>query len=386
MLAMSSPQPQPQPPPVPRRSWRGVKRALAFLVIALVVEYLVLPQIAGARKAASLLAHTNLALVGLGIVLEAASLVAFAQLTRSMLPGKPAPLSLGTTLRIDLASLAVNHVVPGGSAAGAGLGYRLLTLSGVDGSDAGFALATQSIGSAVVLNVLLWLGLVISIPLRGFSPLYGTAAAVGILLIGMFSGLVLLLTKGEQRAARIMQTIARKLPFMDEDAVHQLVHRLAARLRALGKDRSLLFKAVGWAAANWLLDAASLWVFLAAFGSRVGVDSLLVAYGLANVLAAIPITPGGIGVVEAVLTSTLVGFGVTRGVAILGVIGYRLVNFWLPIPVGGVAYLSLRVGKDASTREMAEALRKAADREMDAAEDPLRWAARHGMKVRPSSA
>ncbi|HCO02270.1 MAG TPA: hypothetical protein DIT48_02665, partial [Actinobacteria bacterium] len=71
--------------------------------------------------------------------------------------------------------------------------------------------------------------------------------------------------------------------------------------------------------------------------------------------------------------------------AILGVIGYRLVNFWLPIPVGGVAYLSLRVGKDASTREMAEALRKAADREMDAAEDPLRWAARHGMKVPPSS-
>ena len=69
---------------------------------------------------------------------------------------------------------------------------------------------------------------------------------------------------------------------------------------------------------------------------------LLVAYGLANILAVIPITPAGLGVVEGVLIPTLVGFHVPKTIAILGVIGYRLVNFWLPIPVGGVAYLSLR--------------------------------------------
>jgi hypothetical protein len=61
------------------------------------------------------------------------------------------------------------------------------------------------------------------------------------------------------------------------------------------------------------------------------------------VLAAIPLTPGGLGVVEATLTLTLVGFNTTRAIATLGVVGYRLVNFWLPIPVGGLAYLSLQV-------------------------------------------
>ena len=74
--------------------------------------------------------------------------------------------------------------MPGGSAAGSALGYRLLTLSGVHGPDAGFALATAGLGSAVLLNVILWAGLLISIPLRGFSPLYVTAAVIGVFLIG----------------------------------------------------------------------------------------------------------------------------------------------------------------------------------------------------------
>ena len=89
-------------------------------------------------------------------------------------------------------------------------------------------------------------------------------------------------------------------------------------------------------------DAASLWVFIAAFHRYVSPIDLLVAYGLANVLAVIPITPGGLGVVEGVLIPTLHGFHVPSKVALLGVLGYRLVNFWLPIPVGGATYVSLR--------------------------------------------
>ena len=118
----------------------------------------------------------------------------------------------------------------------------------------------------------------------------------------------------------------------------------------LGADRPLLARAALWAMANWLLSAASLWVFVAAFGYRTDLDGLIVAFGLANVLAAIPLTPGGLGVVEAVLTSALVGFGAPRGTAVLGVVVYRLVNFWLPIPIGGLAYLSLKVGPSVDAR------------------------------------
>jgi uncharacterized protein (TIRG00374 family) len=358
---------------------KPVKRALMLLVILLVVEYLILPQLAGVRKSLSLLSSVNFTFVLAGVVLEAGALAAYAQLTRAVIPRGTGP-SFFTLLRIDLTTLAVSHILPGGAAAGSGLGYRLLSEAGVNGPDAAFALGTQSIGSAVVLNILLWVGLVISIPLRGFNPIYLTAAIVGVIVIGAFSGLVLLLTRGEDRAAQIFRAVARKLPFLDEMTVDGVVRRLAERVHALISDRALVRRAILWATANWLLDAASLWVFLAAFGYRVGVDGLIVSYGLANVLAAIPLTPGGLGVVEAVLTSSLVGFGSPRGVAILGVIGYRLVNFWLPIPLGGIASVSLRVDSGAPTKTKEE-LQRLAEEGREEAEDARTWAARHGIKV-----
>jgi uncharacterized protein (TIRG00374 family) len=198
-------------------------------------------------------------------------------------------------------------------------------------------------GSALVLNVMLWVALLVSIPLRGFNRLYVVAAVVGVVLLAGFGVLVLGLTRGEERAARTLEAVAHRLPLVDEAKVVALVRRLAERLREVGSDLPLLRRAVAWAAANWLLDAASLWVFVAAFGSLVSPDSLLVAYGLGNVLAVIPVTPGGLGIVEGVVTPLLVGFGTPRGVAILGVLSWRLVNFWLPIPAGGAAYLSMRL-------------------------------------------
>jgi hypothetical protein len=136
----------------------------------------------------------------------------------------------------------------------------------------------------------------------------------------------------------------------------RLVQRLSDRLRTLVADRHLLRVAVSWAAANWLLDAASLWAFLAAYGHITEPIDLFVAYGVANVLAAVPLTPGGLGIVEAVAATSLTGFGVPAGIAWLGVISWRLFNFWLPIPVGAGAYLSLRVRHGAGLKERRDAL------------------------------
>ena len=357
---------------------RSVRHAVTLLALGLVIEYLVLPQLAGAGKSLHLLSQVNLGYAAAGVVLEAAALLAYSQLTSAVLPhGGP---SLFTILRINMSTLAVSHVLPAGTAGGTPVGLRLMTESGVSGADATFAVATQGIGSAVVLNVLLWIALVISIPLRGFNPLYAVAALVGVLLMAAVAALVLLFTRGEDRAAVILRWVASRVPFLDEEGVTAGVRRLAVRLRELSRDGPLLGRAVGWAAAFWLLDASSLWVFLAAFGHLMSPYGLLVAYGLANVMAVLPITPGGLGVVEGVLVPTLVGFGSPRGVAILGVITYRLVNFWLPIPVGALAYLSLRVEPGASRRRRAEELEELAEAAEREAEDRRQWAARHGLR------
>jgi len=350
------------------------------LAVLIVLEYLVFPQIAGARKSLDLLSSVSLIDLGAGVLLEFAAIAAYAKLTQAVLPLAMRP-AFPTVLRINLSTLAASHIVPGGSAAGAGLGYRLLTEAGVAGTDAGFALAAQGLGSAMVLNLLLWLGLLVSIPRRGFNPLYGTAAVVGALLIAGFALAVLLLTRGEERVARVVCRVASRIPMLDGEGVSRVLHRVAERLRVLGADRALLVRAAGWAGTNWLLDAASLWVFVAAFGHRMDIDGLVVAFGLANVLAAVPLTPGGLGVVEAVLTSALVGFGAPRGTAVLGVIVYRLVNFWLPIPVGGLAYLSLKVGPASTGEERASALRRAAEESMAEAQTARRWAEERGINL-----
>jgi hypothetical protein len=166
---------------------------------------------------------------------------------------------------------------------------------------------------------------------------------------------VLLLVRGEGQAAHYLHRVARRLPFLNPDRLSALIQNVADRLKLLLGNKHLLMRAMLWAAANWLLDAASLWVFLLAFGHAVSPVDLLVAYGLANILAVIPITPSGLGVVEGVLIPTLAGFGVPKAIAVVGVLAWRLVNFWLPIPVGGISYFSLRVGPYARRRARAAA-------------------------------
>ena len=371
----------------PRWLPKPVRRVGKLFLLAFVIQYLVLPQIAGSRRALKVLGKVHFGYLVAGLGLEMAAIVAYALLTRAVLPRKGSP-SVPNLLRVQLSTLAVSHVVPGGTAAGSPLGYRLLTAAGVAGPDAAFALATQGLGSAVVLNGLLWVALVVSIPLNGFNPLYLIAAIVGVVAIGGFAMIIVLLTRGEERSARVLSSVAARLPLIDADTVDGLVHRLATRIRELGTDRELLLRAGGWAAANWLLDAASLWVFVAAYGYRVSPTGLMVAFGLANVLAAIPITPGGLGVVEAVLTSTLVGFGTPPSVAIIAVATYRLVNFWLPIPLGGLAYLSLQVDPgdpDEDVRQKrrdrrARKLQRVVETMIGTSEGRRDWARRHGIK------
>lgn len=324
-------------------SRRALKRTLLTVVMLFVIYYLVLPQLARGREAADLLARVNPFLLLLAFGLEIAALLSYTILAKVTLPPEP-KLPLFMLFRVQLSTRAVTNLVPGGSAAGGTLGYRLLTEAGVAPTAAGFTLATVGLGSAVVLNLILWVALLISIPFNGFSPIYVTAAIVGVLLLASAAALVYLLMEGRDRAERVLRSLMRRLPFVREETASRFVHQLADRLYDLARQPELIRRGALWAAANWLLDAAALWVFLRAFGESMNPVNLIVAYGVAGVLAAIPITPGGLGVVETVLPSLLVGFGVPVATAGLAVLGWRLVQFWLPIPLGGLSYASLKLG------------------------------------------
>ncbi|MBV8463884.1 MAG: hypothetical protein JO368_11350, partial [Acidimicrobiales bacterium] len=197
--------------PLERREVRlSVGTVLAFLF----VFYVALPLVASHRAEVGALTHIHPAYLVLGVLLEIAALAAYAQLTHAVLPnGGPRRLRL---FRINLSTLSLSHVAPGGTAPGAALGYRLLTQSGVSGSDAGFALGTQGIGSALVLNVIFWVALVGFVATHGFhvpvshrsgastsgSVLVVVAAGVGATLAVVFGAAVWLVTRGPATVRR----------------------------------------------------------------------------------------------------------------------------------------------------------------------------------------
>jgi len=317
--------------------------AVKLAAAAAILFFFVLPLVPDFRRALRDLGDVQPWFVLLGVACQFGTWSGYAMLTRACLGESGKSLSFTRMFRIQLSTKAFSNLVPGGAVAGPGLGYRLLTRSGIDGRDAGFALGTAALGSAVMLNVLLWVGLVVSLPIRGVNPYYVLGALFGVLtmvagaivIVGLMDGKV-----GYERPVRWLATRFRR----DPDAASALVRNVGTRLEALSKDRWLLRRVAGWSTFNWLFDAASLWWMLRAFDHSLGIDALLIAFGVSNVLAAIPISPGGLGIVEWAYLTTLVGFGVGLATAQVGVASYRFGQFLLPILLGLLLYASLQHG------------------------------------------
>jgi len=334
---------------------KPARRVALLFILALVIEYLVVPELVGASKNLYLLGRVSAWWVALGAVLEGVSLFCYAVLTKVLLPPGPKP-GLWTLFRIDLSAAAVAHVIPAGTLGTAALGFKLFTGEGISGNDATVMMAAKGIGSTVVLNVLLWLSLVISIPLAGFRPIYATVAIIGTIVLAGVAALVIGIARGANFASRVLRMAGDKIPFLSGEKIEKAVLNAAASFFLLAKDRRVMIWALVWASLNWLLDAASLWCFVAAFGHLTNPIELFAAYGIANVAGALPITPGGLGVVDSIAPALLVGFGVPGAEATLGVLGWRVVNFWLPIPTGALAFVSLKVKPDLRMRAIRSGL------------------------------
>jgi hypothetical protein len=317
-----------------------------WAIFALILWIFVIPIVPGFGDALKKLSEVKTEWLVLGIFLEFAALFFYSMLTHVALGEDAGKVSVWTLFRIQLSTRSLGSLVPGGSAASNALGFRMITLAGAEGRDAGFALATAGIGSAVVLNVILWVGLIISIPGRGVNAFYGTAAIFGVIIMVVAAGVVVGLVDRQGRAERVMRWIARRLHF-DQDRAGEVAVHLGERLRGLKAEPGLLVRVLSWSLLNWGLDIAALFVFVHAFGGSVSIVGLVISFGLANIFASIPITPGGLGLVESIYIPSLVGFGLSTTTATVSVLSYRLVQFWLPILVGGACYVSLRFGRFA---------------------------------------
>ena len=88
-------------------------------------------------------------------------------------------------------------------------------------------------------------------------------------------------------------------------------------------------------------DFGTLLATIRATGVKPNPSLVLLAYAVAGLLALIPITPGGLGIVEAGLSALLILAGVPGGDAVVATLAYRIISYWLPIVVGPFAYSRL---------------------------------------------
>ena len=112
-------------------------------------------------------------------------------------------------------------------------------------------------------------------------------------------------------------------------------------------------------AAYWIADCGCLAFAFLAVGSPVPWQGLLLAYCAAQLAVNLPITPGGLGVVEGSLTVALVAFGGGRAPTVAAVLLYRVLSFWIPLPTGAGCYLALARGRRRRERAARQRRRRA---------------------------
>lgn len=327
---------------MPASPLRVAAKGLQIAALVAVVWWLVIPRLGDTADVFRLVDQVPPVMLGLGALLGLGAFAAYAQVTRTLLPDATRPRPV-RTLGIVISSVAVNRTAPLGMAAGSVVTYRLLRREGVDSPDVAFAMTVQAVGSAVLLQALLWSAMLPLAPLTGFAPGVVAVGAVGVLTLSVLAAVVWALAHRPAAVAGLLGGVARRLPRGTGDRAVGFVDAANARLTRLLADRTTLVRGTVWGLANWILDAASLWVFLVAFGAEPSPLWVFVAFGVANVISMIPLSPGGLGIVETTIAATLIGVGSAAAPVFVGVAAYRLVHYWLPIPTGALAYLLLRV-------------------------------------------
>jgi uncharacterized protein (TIRG00374 family) len=315
---------------------RRIAVRVALLLLAGVSLYLLAPSVLEIFSSWPELRGLDPLWLGLAVFFEGVSSLAFWTLQRIAFRTR-SWFAVGTS---QLAGAAAARILPGGAAAASALQYGLLVRSGIppqtvaSGLAASWAATTATVLALPVIAVLAALGgTAVPHGLRNVAYLGGGAfvamAAAGIAAFAWDRPLRLL-----GRSVRAAAGVVGRRERLADLPNGLLLHRDALR-HAFASHPWLAFLA---ALGKWGFDYLALLCVLAALSVEPEPALVLLAYAAASLLGMIPLTPGGLGFVEAGLAGLLVLAGVGAGDAAVATLAYRLVAFWLPLPVGAAAW------------------------------------------------
>jgi uncharacterized protein (TIRG00374 family) len=321
--------------------WRNRARSGALVAVTAVSLYLLLPSLLAVFASWRSLAHLDWYFAILMLVLEAASVVAVWELDRIALNTRPwFPIAAA-----QLSGTAVGRVLPGGGATATAFSASMLRKAGVDTGEAAAAFAAST-GLQIATKL--------ALPALALPAIIGGAAIDHSLATAAYLGLgVLALLLVASAAAFVsdapLELAGRALQWLLNATVRRRRH-VTGLPQELIADRDFIQATLGprWqravlaAAASTGFDYLALLCALRAVGADPRPSLVLFAYTATALLSLIPLTPGGLGFVEAGLVGTLTLAGVSGGDALAATLLYRLAAYWLPLPAGGIAYVLFR--------------------------------------------
>jgi uncharacterized membrane protein YbhN (UPF0104 family) len=324
-------------------SRRQLLFAVALIVLALVGLYLLVPKIAGLKQTWGKLAHGDPWWLCGAVGVELLSIAGYAVLFRTIF-GRGVPrLTWGVSIEIPLAGIAAIRLLAAGGAGAVAVTVWALDHAGLD---------SQVIACRMVANLILqyavYLGAVIVFGIAlGSGLLAGQRPVELTLLPALVSLLIAALVLS---AVLVPDDVDRRLRQISSGPRwwRRLIERLAAAPAALGSGartavdlvRQRRLGSLG-APAYWGFDIAALDCSFHAFGGHPALAVLVLGYFLGTLGGLLPI-PGGIGGVEGAMIGAFVAFGIAGGEAIVAVLAYRAISFWLPTLPGIGGYFALR--------------------------------------------
>jgi putative heme transporter len=283
-------------------------------------------------------------------VAEATSIVAYAALQRRLLAAGRVRIGIAALTAITFAGNAIENSLPAGPVWSGVFAFRQFRHRGADDVLSGWTLVAATAMSQIALIILAGVGL-------ASAGSTGSALDLVGVIVGMIvlAGIVLVLWN---RRSFLVHQMAKPLALFQrlfhrpKGDPRRLINGVLERMASVTPSRTDWLAALGMAMANWLLDIACLIVAFLAVGANVPWRALLLAYGAAQLAANLPITPGGLGVVEGSLTIALVAYGGARDSTVAAVLLYRLISFWALLPIGWIAWalVSWQLRRDVRRR------------------------------------
>jgi uncharacterized protein (TIRG00374 family) len=309
--------------------------------VALVSLYLLLPSLLAVLASWKSLEHLDWTFAFLVVACVVASVACTWDLDRVALETR-AWFPVATA---QLAGSAVGRILPGGAATATAFSVSLLRRAGVRTDRAAVGLSAAT---------LLQLAARLALPVLALPAIIGGAPISHSLTTAAYLGLTALVLLVAAAAAAFTSDVPLRCAGR---ALQWLLNHTTRRRRPIqGLPRELLAsrdfvaqafgshwqRAILDAVGNTGLDYFALLCALRAVGANPRPSLVLLAYAAAQLLALVPLTPGGVGFVEVGLVGTLTLAGVSGGDAVAATLLYRLAAYWLTLPAGAVAYLLFR--------------------------------------------